>query len=89
LHDWWDRHSFYPQEALLNDEDGTVQIKLVIRRDGRVTSIEMLSSSGSRWLDMAGESVFRNAALQPFPQATPQAQADVYLQLQYILIRRR
>jgi periplasmic protein TonB len=88
LHDWWDRHSYYPQEALLNGEDGTVQIHLVIQRDGRVTGIEMLSSSGSRWIDMAGESVFRNAALRPFPLSTPQPKADIYLSLQYILIRR-
>jgi len=87
LHEWWDRHAYYPQEALLNREDGTLQIHLVIRRDGHVTEVDKLSSSGSRSIDIAGESVFRNAALQPFPNSTPQPQADIYLTLQYILIR--
>ena len=87
LHEWWDRHSFYPQQAVINEEDGVVEIHMVITRDGHVESVEVVSSSGSRWLDMAGVSVFRNARLRPFPLSTPEAKADVYAFLHYILIR--
>jgi TonB family protein len=87
LHEWWDRHSFYPEEAVMNGEDGVVEIHMVIQRDGRVESVQVVSSSGSRWLDMAGVSVFRNAHLRPFPLSTPQPQADVYVSLHYILVR--
>ena len=89
LHDWWDRHAFYPQAALVNGEDGELQIHMVIDRDGRITAVEVVRSSGSRWLDIAGVSVFRNAKLRPFPLATPQPQADIYVSLHYILLRGR
>ena len=87
LHEWWDRHSFYPQQAVINEEDGVVEIHMVITRDGRVESVEVISSSGSHWIDMAGVSVFRNAKLRPFPLSTPEPRADVYAFLHYILIR--
>ena len=86
LHEWWDRHAYYPPQAAVNGEDGIVEIHLVIQRDGHVTAVEVVSSSGSRWLDMAGESVFRDAHLRPFPLATPQPRADVYISLHYILV---
>jgi protein TonB len=89
LHEWWDRHSFYPQEAVMNGEDGIIEIHLQIQRDGRVSAVDVVSSSGSRWLDMAGVSVFRDAHLRPFPLNTPQPQADVYVSLHYILVRVR
>ena len=87
LHEWWDRHSFYPQQAIINGEDGVVEIHMVITRDGHVEAVEVISSSGSRWLDMAGVSVFRNAKLRPFPLSTPEPRADIYAFLHYILIR--
>ncbi len=86
LHEWWNSHSFYPQAAITNNEDGVVEVHMVITRDGRVQSVEVVSSSGSRWLDMAGVSVFRNAHLQPFPLSTPEDKADVYAFLHYILV---
>lgn len=86
LHEWWDRHAFYPQQAIVNEEDGVVEIHMVITRDGHVESVEIVSSSGSRFLDMAGLSVFRNAHLRPFPLSTPEPKADVYTFLHYILV---
>ena len=87
LHDWWDRHAYYPRQAVENDEEGEVEIHMVILRDGQVESINVVRSSGSRWLDMAGQGVFRNAHLMPFPLSTPEPRADVYLYLHYILLR--
>ncbi len=89
LHEWWERHAFYPPGALANGEDGVVEIHMVIARDGRIDSVEVVSSSGSRWLDMAGVSVWRNAHLRPFPSGTSQPRADIFVSLHYILLRGR
>ena len=87
LHEWWNSHAYYPSQAIRDFEDGVVEIHMVILRDGRVESINIVSSSGSRSLDMAGASVFRDAHLMPFPLSTPEPRADVYLYLHYILVR--
>lgn len=87
LHEWWERHKYYPLDAARNDEEGEVQIHLVIRRDGVVESLELVHGSGYPRIDMAGESVFRNAHLQPFPFSTPEPKANVYLDLYFIIIR--
>ena len=67
LADYWRRHRFYPPQAAATGEDGTVQVVLVVNRLGRVQSVQVKSSSGSRWLDMAAEAVWRNAQLAPLP----------------------
>jgi TonB family protein len=87
LHEWWERHKYYPLEAIRNGDEGELEIHMVIRRDGVVESVEVVHPSGSRLLDSAGASVFRNAHLQPFPLSTPEPKADVYVELHYIIIR--
>jgi TonB family protein len=88
LHEWWDRHAYYPLDAIRNGEEGELEIHMVIRRDGVVESVELVRTSGSHLIDSAGQSVFRNAHLQPFPFSTPEPKADVWADLHYILIRR-
>jgi periplasmic protein TonB len=83
---WWDEHSYYPDQARRNNEEGTVQLHVVVDRYGTVKSVEMESQSGSQWIDMAALGLFRGAHLPPFPQSTPEGQADLHLTLQYILI---
>jgi periplasmic protein TonB len=43
----------YPQEALMNEEQGTVKLQLDVGADGHVTNAKVLKSSGSRNLDKA------------------------------------
>jgi protein TonB len=88
LHEWWLRHRYYPSQALVNGEDGTVQIHLSVDRYGKVQGVEMRSTSGSQWLDMAALATFRGAKLPPFPSNTPEPRADLDLTIQYILLRR-
>ena len=79
----WDQHSFYPTEASQTNEGGNVKVHIVIAPDGRVTSIEVVQSSGLSVLDAAAVAVFRNAHLPPFPPGTPAQPADVVVTLHY------
>jgi TonB family protein len=88
LHEWWNEHSYYPREAAIRGEDGTVQIHVHVDRYGHVHLVELLSPSGSQWLDAGAQAVFRGAALPPFPPSTPEPDADIDLTIDYILDRR-
>lgn len=88
LHAWWVEHSYYPQQAAMNGEDGTVGVHLIVDRFGHVELVELVSRSGSQWLDMASTGVFRGAHLPPFPPETPEPRADIDLTIHYILIGR-
>jgi TonB family protein len=87
LQAWWDAHAYYPRHASNNDEGGTVKVHLVIRPDGRIFTVKMVESSGSRSLDAAGSAVFRDAFVRPFPEGEPSA--DVDISLHYVLAHRR
>jgi len=83
LKQWWDQHSFYPQEASQTNEGGNVRVRIVIAPDGQVTSIGVVQGSGSSVLDAAAVAVFRNAHLPPFPPGTLAQPADVVVTLHY------
>jgi TonB family protein len=86
LQAWWDAHAYYPRHASNRNESGTVEVNLVILPDGRIATIDLVDSSGSRSLDTAGESVFRGASVRPFPPGEPEADIDV--SLHYVLTHR-
>jgi TonB family protein len=62
---WVRAHAYYPEQAAMNGEDGTAMVEVVANPDGRVTSVELESKSGSRWLDLALLALFRDAHLPP------------------------
>ena len=70
LQAWWDAHAYYPRHASNNDEGGTVKVHLVILPDGRIWTIDVVESSGSRSLDTAGVSVFRGGSCDRFRRAS-------------------
>jgi protein TonB len=87
LHEWWLRHSEYPQQAALRGEDGTVQIHLKVDRFGHVELVEVESRSGSQWLDLGAVATFRNRTdLPPLPLSTIGNEADLDITIDYILI---
>jgi TonB family protein len=86
LQAWWDAHAYYPRHASNNDEGGTVKVHLVILPDGRLFSVNMVESSGSRSLDAAGSAVFRDVAVRPLPEGQPKVDLD--LSLHYVLAHR-
>jgi TonB family protein len=86
LQAWWDTHAYYPRHASNNDEGGTVKVHLVILPDGRIFTVNMVASSGSRALDAAGSAVFRDAFVRPAPEGEPKA--DIDISLHYVLAHR-
>ncbi len=88
LHEWWEQHAYYPQEAARLGQDGTVAIHVRVDRYGKVHLVELESSSGSTWIDAGAQATFRGANLPPFPPSTPEPMADLDLTINYILIRR-
>jgi TonB family protein len=88
LHEWWDRHAYYPPQAAAEGEDGTTRVRLVVNRSGKVEKVELETRSGSQWLDVGSLAIFRNAMLPPFPLSTPQDRADLLLTINFILVRR-
>jgi len=84
---YWRSHRYYPQQAAQNGEDGTVEIKLVVNRLGRVESVEIQRRSGSPWLDMAALGTWRNAQLAPLPAENTDRTITIPLTINYVLIR--
>jgi len=84
---WWLRHGYYPPQAAANFEDGDVTLHMRIDHDGRVESLELTGKSGSMWLDLGAQSVFRDAHLPPLPDEMPEAQIPFEATVHYILIR--
>ena len=84
---YWLRHRYYPRQAGEAGEDGTVDVEITVDRTGRVTAADLVSRSGSRWLDMAAIGTFRGARLPPLP-AEVDAPYKVTLNIHYLLLRR-
>jgi TonB family protein len=86
LQAWWDAHAYYPRHASNSDEAGAVKVHLVILPDGRIWTVDVVESSGSRSLDTAGDQVFRGGSVRPFPEGEPKA--DMNISLHYVLAHR-
>jgi len=55
----------YPLSARRNGEQGVVLMAAILQKNGRLTDVMVLSSSGSRTLDQASLSAFSTWAYQP------------------------
>lgn len=62
-------------------------IHVHVDRYGHVSEVNIMSRSGSQWLDAAALAVFRNAVLPPFLPGTPEPAADLDIDIDYILLR--
>jgi protein TonB len=86
--DWVRARSFYPEEAAMNGEDGNSIVRIVIDRSGQVKSVQLVGRSGSRTLDLALQSIFRDGRVPPF---TPDMEGDTMTMtftMRYILLYR-
>ena len=86
MHAWVRAHAYYPEQAAMNGEDGSVMVQVSANPDGRVTSVELERRSGSQWLDMALMALFRDAQLPPLHENEP---ITFNFTMHYILIRVR
>jgi TonB family protein len=84
---WVRAHAYYPEQAAMNGEDGDVVVQVVANPDGRVTSVRLVSKSGSVWLDLALQALFRDQHLPPLHDENEPIIFD--FTMHYILIRVR
>jgi TonB family protein len=87
LHAWLERHKYYPPQAAENGEDGTASVRVIIQKDGSVRLVELEQRSGSTWLDMGAQAIFRGQRLPPFPSDAMGEEQEVTVTIHYILIR--
>ena len=82
---WLDRHTYYPHDAGEFGEYGDVVVDFVVSKDGRVSDLRLVSSSGHPLLDTATLGMFRDATLPPLP---PQdgARQTVHFTMRYVII---
>jgi protein TonB len=82
---WVRQHAYYPEQAAMNGEDGDVMVRVVANPDGHVASVELRRKSGSMWLDLALQALFRDANLPPLHEETEPITFD--FTMHYILVR--
>jgi protein TonB len=87
LHDFVEAHKYYPDAALRDQEQGSATVEVTVRRDGKVIALSLVSGSGSRVLDDAWLSVFRDNRLPVFFDDMPD-QITFPFTLNYELIYR-
>jgi protein TonB len=59
----------YPQESAMNGEQGTVRIRFSILKDGSITNINIISSSGYSRLDQEAVNALKTMGQVPLPDA--------------------
>lgn len=84
---WWLRHRFYPSEAGRLQQEGDVELRLVVGRDGRVEAVDVEQRSGSPWLDLGALAVFRDAKLPPLPPDVTDPNVTVDFTIHYVILR--
>jgi TonB family protein len=84
---WLDRHTYYPRDAGALGEQGEVVVTFVVAKDGRVSALQLVGSSGHPLLDTATLAMFRDATLPPLP---PQdgARLPVRFTMRYVIVPR-
>jgi periplasmic protein TonB len=84
---WVEEHSYYPTQAAEMHQQGSVRVLVTTLPNGRVTSVELERGSGSPWLDLALQGMFRGAKLPPLPKSAGQQPVPFHFTMHYILIR--
>ena len=84
---WVHEHAYYPGQAAALGHQGAVRVRVTTRPDGRVIAVEMEKRSGSPWLDLALQALFRDAKLPPLPKQAGDQPISFHFTMRYILVR--
>jgi len=84
---WVNEHAYYPSQAAQTGQEGTVQVLVTTMPDGHVISVDLEKRSGSPWLDLALEGMFRGAKLPPLPKTAGTDPVPFHFTMHYILMR--
>lgn len=87
LSEWVEEHAYYPSQAAALGQQGNTRVLVTAAPDGRVISVELESRSGSPWLDLALQGMFRGAKLPPLPKSAGDQPVPFHFTMHYILIR--
>ena len=85
---WVADHAYYPDQARRDGEEGDAKVHVVAEPNGRVKMVELVGKSGSMWLDLALQALFRDQHLPPLPYGTKDP-IDFNFTMHYVLIRPR
>jgi protein TonB len=87
LNDWVNAHKYYPAQAAEQGQQGTAEIEFTVDRQGNVTGLRLLNSSGSNFLDLAWLGLFQGVTLPPFPAGTKDDHITIDATMQYQLVQ--
>lgn len=86
LNQWVEEHKYYPQAALEQNQQGSVEIEFTVDRAGNVTGLHLLNGSGSPFLDQAWLGLFAQNQLPSFPPGTKSDHVTIDATMHYELI---
>jgi periplasmic protein TonB len=84
---WVESHAYYPTQASEMHQQGSVRVLVTTLPNGRVTSVELEHGSGSPWLDLALQGMFRGARLPPLPKSAGDEPVPFHFTMHYIIVR--
>ena len=87
LIEWLRANQRYPEDARRRSLTGKTQIGFVVERDGAVTDVTILRSSGSESLDNSARTMLTGAHVPAFPASMPQDSVPVSLPINFSLNR--
>ncbi|WP_072904815.1 energy transducer TonB [Malonomonas rubra] len=74
----------YPREALEKEQQGTLQLKITVDRDGKLIDVDLLQTSGSEILDFeAIQAVYRAAPFGPLGRNYPYPDLKIMAHFSY------
>ena len=88
LSKWVSEHAYYPEQARRDAEEGDAKVHVIADPNGRVRGVELIGKSGSTWLDLALQALFRDQRIPPLPPGDKEP-IEFNFTMHYVLIRRR
>ena len=85
---WVADHAYYPEQARREVEEGDATVRVLADPDGRVKEVELIGKSGSMWLDLALQALFRNQHIPALPSGDHDP-IEFNFTMHYVLIRSR
>lgn len=87
FHDRIERVWNYPTEAAQNGIEGTLQLLIIVDRDGKLLDVDLLHSSNSDTLDFeAIQAIYRAAPFGPLTRHYPHATLKIRANFRYTLV---
>ncbi len=86
---WVQAHTYYPEAALDQQQQGAVTVVFQVDRSGRVLSSSLARSSRSPFLDMGFLGEFRGATVPSFTPDMTDPTTTVAFTMTYVLVNRR